>query len=290
MTGLVAIGLAAPAHAATALTSPAVSSTGAVAGSTNPNPITITFTTATSMTAGSNGVSILLPTGWSFVSPYSYTSWATSHAAVTSVTGCPGNPVNTAAQNSNGVLGSPELWVLCTSGAGTLPGPAAFTIVIPAGAVNVGSGIAFTVSTSHNPPTVIDQSVVNLNGAVSSNTVTFDANGGTGTTAAQTASSATALTANAFTRSGYTFAGWNTAANGSGTSYADAASYPFTSSVTLYAQWTVANGGGGGSTPSAADAALASTGFDAAPYLASGVLLALAGAVLLLIARRRKTI
>ena len=43
-------------------------------------------------------------------------------------------------------------------------------------------------------------------------------------------------------------------------------------------------------TTSTIPAALANTGFDAAPYLASGVLLALAGAVLLLIARRRKTI
>lgn len=69
-------------------------------------------------------------------------------------------------------------------------------------------------------------------------TVTFDPNGGSGSMASQTASSATNLTANTFTRSGYNFAGWNTAANGSGTAYADQASYSFTSNVTLYAQWT----------------------------------------------------
>ena len=51
-------------------------------------------------------------------------------------------------------------------------------------------------------------------------TVTFDANGGTGSMAAQTRNYADAanLTANAFTRTGYSFGGWNTAANGSGTS------------------------------------------------------------------------
>ncbi len=86
-------------------------------------------------------------------------------------------------------------------------------------------------------------------------TVTFDANGGTGTMAAETESSPTALTANAFTFTGYTFTGWNTAANDSGTAYADGATYPFTASVTLYAQWTAvpvsyavtfnANGGSG---------------------------------------------
>ena len=37
--------------------------------------------------------------------------------------------------------------------------------------------------------------------------------------------SSAALTANGFTRTGYTFAGWNTLANGTGTSYANGASY-----------------------------------------------------------------
>jgi uncharacterized repeat protein (TIGR02543 family) len=70
-------------------------------------------------------------------------------------------------------------------------------------------------------------------------TVTFNGNGSTGGSMAnQTASAATNLTSNAFTRTGYTFAGWNTAANGSGTSYANGASFPFTANTTLYAQWT----------------------------------------------------
>src|SRR5487761_2057368 len=73
---------------------------------------------------------------------------------------------------------------------------------------------------------------------VVSYTVTFNANGGSGTMANETHSSATALTPNAFTRTGYTFSHWNTAADNSGTSYADGASYPFTASVTLYAIWT----------------------------------------------------
>ncbi|HEY5110994.1 MAG TPA: fibronectin type III domain-containing protein, partial [Acidimicrobiales bacterium] len=40
-------------------------------------------------------------------------------------------------------------------------------------------------------------------------------------------------------KTGYTFTGWNTLANGTGASYADGASYPFTSSTTLYAQWSI---------------------------------------------------
>ncbi|MDZ4248598.1 MAG: InlB B-repeat-containing protein, partial [Candidatus Nanopelagicales bacterium] len=69
-------------------------------------------------------------------------------------------------------------------------------------------------------------------------TVTFNANDGSGATAAQLANVATALTVNAFTRAGYSFTGWNTEANGSGgTPYADGAEYAFDVDVTLYAQW-----------------------------------------------------
>ena len=49
----------------------------------------------------------------------------------------------------------------------------------------------------------------------------------------------TPLSANAFSRTGYVFAGWNSAADGSGTSYADGASDPFTANQTLFAQWTI---------------------------------------------------
>jgi uncharacterized repeat protein (TIGR02543 family) len=76
--------------------------------------------------------------------------------------------------------------------------------------------------------------------AVVNYTVTFNANGGTGSMSAETESSPTALTSNAFTRTSYTFSGWNTSANGSGTAYANGATYSFTASTTLYAQWTAA--------------------------------------------------
>ena len=66
----------------------------------------------------------------------------------------------------------------------------------------------------------------------------FNNNGGTGTMANEVNNVAAPLTTDTFTRAGFTFAGWNTVAGGGGTSYADAASYPFTADVTLYAQWT----------------------------------------------------
>jgi pilin isopeptide linkage protein/uncharacterized repeat protein (TIGR02543 family) len=74
-------------------------------------------------------------------------------------------------------------------------------------------------------------------------TVHFEPNGGSGDMSDQkiTVGESTALTANAFTRSGYTFTGWNTAADGSGTSYTDGAEVTDLAqadgSVTLYAQW-----------------------------------------------------
>lgn len=111
-------------------------------------------------------------------------------------------------------------------------------------------------------------------------TVTFNSNGGTGTMTAQSATSATALTSNTFTRSGYTFAGWNTSANGSGTSYSNGASYPFSTSTTLYAQWTAssstvtfnANGGTGSMSNQVASTAtnLTSNAFTRSGYTFSG--------------------
>jgi len=77
-----------------------------------------------------------------------------------------------------------------------------------------------------------------------SSIVTFDPNGGSGVMAAETASAPTPLTLNSFTRDGHEFTGWNTTADGSGTTYADGSTYPFTSSTTLYAQWKTVTGGG----------------------------------------------
>ena len=75
-------------------------------------------------------------------------------------------------------------------------------------------------------------------------TVTFEANGSAeypveGTMAAQTVleKTDTALNANTFTRKGYNFLNWNTAADGTGNSYADGATVNLTENTTLYAQW-----------------------------------------------------
>ena len=73
-------------------------------------------------------------------------------------------------------------------------------------------------------------------------TVTFDANGGTGTMIDQnmTYNTSAALRANTYTKTGYTFTGWNTKPDGSGTSYANGKTVrnlATDGTVTLYAQW-----------------------------------------------------
>lgn len=70
-------------------------------------------------------------------------------------------------------------------------------------------------------------------------TVTFNANGGSGTTPSESASTATALTPNGFTDAGHHFVEWNTEPDGRGTNYANEAVYSFSTSVTLYAQWSI---------------------------------------------------
>lgn len=76
-------------------------------------------------------------------------------------------------------------------------------------------------------------------------TLSYDANGGTGSMASRTILGVggipafTTLDANAFASptSGRYFGAWNTAAGGGGASYADKQVVGLTSSVTLYAQW-----------------------------------------------------
>ena len=68
-------------------------------------------------------------------------------------------------------------------------------------------------------------------------TVTYAANGGTGTMADQTSNATANLRANTFTYADRTFTGWNTSADGTGTAYRNSASYPFLANITLYAQW-----------------------------------------------------
>jgi len=72
-------------------------------------------------------------------------------------------------------------------------------------------------------------------------TVTFDANGGSGTIPNQTVNTGSSITlpsSSGLIRSGYTFSGWNTNASGTGTNYDASTPYTPTNNITLYAKWT----------------------------------------------------
>lgn len=80
--------------------------------------------------------------------------------------------------------------------------------------------------------------LISISLAPPTQTVTYDANHGTGSVSASVTNGARALSNGAgLTNPGYTFAGWNTAANGSGTAIAAGASYTPSGNVTVYAQW-----------------------------------------------------
>ena len=76
-------------------------------------------------------------------------------------------------------------------------------------------------------------------------TVTYNANGATAGTAPTDSNSPYVINSDVtvlgntgdLAKTGHTFNGWNTAANGSGTSYAAGAQFTITANTTLYAQW-----------------------------------------------------
>ncbi|MGC1419875.1 MAG: InlB B-repeat-containing protein [Acidimicrobiales bacterium] len=149
----------------------------------------------------------------------------------------------------------------------TTPGASSSFVIAPITVANASGLLTFITTTSNAGLTVANSGAITTTGSLAvgsytvagtvsdvsgdtgtwtytltvnnpATTVTFEANLGKGTMAAQTGDASTALTPNLFTRVGYKFESWNTAADGSGTSYANGGTYSFASSVTLYAQWT----------------------------------------------------
>jgi photosystem II stability/assembly factor-like uncharacterized protein len=72
-------------------------------------------------------------------------------------------------------------------------------------------------------------------------TITYDANGGSGSITDESSpydsNAVVTVLSNSFTMSGYDFSEWNTAANGSGTSYDPDDEFNISANTTLYAQW-----------------------------------------------------
>lgn len=199
---------------------------------------------------------MVLPSGWSFVSP----AFSCNNITLTGFTGSP------SCQTIN--FGPTTGFATIQLSSGTFTAGQALSVTFAANTVNVSATRNFTVDLANSSAggASVDTGTALLAGGVTQSTVTFNANVGNGAMADQAASASSPLTTNVFTRSGYTFAGWNTAANGSGTTYTDGASYPFTANTTLYAQWT---------------AVLANTGVDAAGYIGTATFMFILGVTLM---------
>jgi uncharacterized repeat protein (TIGR02543 family) len=124
-----------------------------------------------------------------------------------------------------------------------------------------GSGTAYTAGALL---TVSENTTLYAQWTIITYTVTYNANGGSGTApSVQTVNAGSSVTVSgqgSLINSGRTFSGWNTSSSGAGTAYTAGASLTVSGNTTLYAQWTTnaattytitynANGGSG-STPS----------------------------------------
>ena len=226
----------APAQAATT-TNVSVTSTGALtAGQPNAAPIVVTFTAPTAMVGNSNNSSQVRLMGATWVAiPTNYQCGSIVSVSADQSINPNCVPSATSEVYAQGFASNSNDWPANVTWTFTF---AANSVVLPnAPSLDVRTGTF--VAAQGGPQYDNGSNSVALTGYVApASTVTFNANGGSGAMTVQSASSATNLSANAFTRSDYTFAGWNTAADGTGTAYADGASYPFGTSTTLYAQWT----------------------------------------------------
>ena len=116
-------------------------------------------------------------------------------------------------------------------------------------------------------------------------TISYDANGGSGTMASDTvpAGSDYAIRPNAFTRDGFIFVGWNTLADGSGVGYGpEATLFDIQANLTLYAQWKAED------TPQPPDTPEVPSTGDSNPLIGLAVMLSIATLVVLSVSAWRK--
>ena len=252
---------------AAAITNLTVTSTGSLtAGQANSAPIVVSFTAPSAMAANNNNSAYVSLVGASAVTApngSSCTGAVTVQNNQSFSNNCSLFVSPNVSTQAMGIFQSAVNWPADTTWTFTY---AANTVTLPNAATMNVSASTFIAS---SPPTNVDggQLSVSLTGYVApTKTVTFNANGGEGAIANQVASAATALTANSFTRSGHTFTGWNTLANGTGTAFANSASFPFTVDQTLYAQWAAVSAAQPATLdsslakPSTTDSSLAKTG------------------------------
>jgi uncharacterized repeat protein (TIGR02543 family) len=150
----------------------------------------------------------------------------------------------TVTYNVNGGDGTPTSVTVNAGGSVTLPSVSrtGYTLdgwyTSPSGGTNIGN-----VNASYTPAANITLYAQWIQNAVTQYTVTYNANGGSGTPPAmQTAAGGSNITVSnqgSLYKTGSAFSGWNTNSYGSGTSYNAGSSLTITANITLYAKWTV---------------------------------------------------
>ena len=137
-----------------------VTTTGLVVGQTNPNPITIKMTVAT----GNNSETVIInmPTGWTWVTPVAFQSPCASPLPIDSYTGF--TYTFCRASNGNTILSqlttASELYLRNQVGTKLAAGTEV-TVVIKAGALNVGAGTDFVIGFGLGA-SVVDKATVSV--------------------------------------------------------------------------------------------------------------------------------
>ena len=224
-------------------------------------PFTYTSKTAVATATGVAGGT--LPEASFSRTGYDFLGWSTTNGATTAAIGSAGSIATAVGTPTNG--GTYTLYAVW--------GPKTYTITYSAGSGVTGVTVPSAGSATHGSNYTVSSTTPTRTGYkfdgwtssaggsvaaggtisnVTSNitltakwiaryTVSYNGNGSTSGTAPTTVTvdsgGSTTAAANPFTKTGSTFTGWNTAANGSGTSYAVGATITPTSNITLYAQW-----------------------------------------------------
>ena len=169
------------------------------------------------------------------------TNWAVVSSIVLTVT--TNETDYTLSYNANGGSGAPSSQT--GTGVGSYTFPISNAKPTRSGYTFLGWSLSSTATTASYQPggsiTLTASDILYAVWKANTYTVSYNANGGSGAPSNQTKTYGVTLTLSNTkpTRTGYTFSAWNTAQNGSGTSYAPGGSYTANAAVTLYAQWTV---------------------------------------------------
>lgn len=233
--------------------------TGATGG-----PLTYTYDSKTAVATADGTAAGTKPEASFSKTGYDFLGWSTTNGATTAAIDSAGSIATAVGTPSNGgtytlfAVWGPKTYTItyapgATSGVSSLPS---------AGSATHGSNYTVSSTTPTRSGYKFDGWTSSAGGSVAAGgtisnvtsnitltakwiaryTVSYNGNGHNSGTAPATVTvdsgGSTTAAANPFTKTGSTFTGWNTAANGSGTSYAAGATISnITSNIILYAQW-----------------------------------------------------